>query len=108
MKAGAFKTTALHYHLLKLHPNTHLYTSASLEPHFQGRTFELKATYTFSKAHLKALRAVTTQANLAVRNFPASVDTLRKRLKLRDGGTHYIFATTLADDTHALLLCERI
>lgn len=108
MKAGAFKTTALHYHLLKLHPNTHLYTSASLEPHFQGRTFELKATYTFSKAHLKALRAVTTQANLAVRNFPASVDTLRKRLKLRDGGTHYIFATTLADGTHALLLCERV
>lgn len=108
MKAGAFKTTALHYQLQKLHTNTHLYTASHLVPDFQGRTFELKATYTFGKAQLKALRSVTTQANLAVRNFPASVDSLRKRLKLRDGGPYYIFATTLADGTHALLLCERV
>ena len=108
MKAGAFKTTALHYQLQKLHTNTHLYTATHLVPDFQGRTFELKATYTFGKAQLKALRSVTTQANLAVRNFPASVDSLRKRLKLRDGGPYYIFATTLADGTHALLLCERV
>ena len=108
MKAGAFKTTALHYQLQKLHTNTHLYTASHLVSDFQGRTFELRATYTFGKAQLKALRSVTTQANLAVRNFPASVDSLRKRLKLRDGGPYYIFATTLADGTHALLLCERV
>ena len=101
-------TTALHYQLQKLHTNTHLYTASHLVPDFQGRTFELKATYTFGKAQLKALRSVTTQANLAVRNFPASADSLRKRLKLRDGGPYYIFATTLADGTHALLLCERV
>ena len=99
MKAGAFKTTALHYQLQKLHTNTHLYTASHLVPDFQGRTFELRATYTFGKAQLKALRSITTQANLAVRNFPASVDSLRKRLKLRDGGPYYIFATTLADAT---------
>ena len=48
------------------------------------------------------------QANLAVRNFPGSVAELRKRLKLKEGGMQHIFATTLADEKHRLVLTERI
>ena len=49
-----------------------------------------------------------TQCNLTIRNFPATVAALRKRLKLREGGDIYLFATTLADGSHALIRCKRL
>lgn len=107
MKAGAFRTVAAHYGLQKLHPHSHLYTANEPCTAFPGRAFRVVETFGFSKADLKRLRNVCTQANLTVRNFPASVEALRKKLKLREGGTHYIFATTMADDSHALLLCRK-
>ena len=42
--------------------------------------------------------AAEKKANLTVRNFPATVAELRKRLKLAEGGGTYLFATTLADE----------
>ena len=48
------------------------------------------------------------RANISVRNFPMSVDQLRKKLKLKDGGEVYIFATTMADGEHRLLICRKI
>jgi hypothetical protein len=47
-------------------------------------------------------------ANIAVRNFPMTVDQLRKKLKMKDGGDTYIFATTLASGEHKLLICRKI
>ena len=43
-----------------------------------------------------------------MRNFPESVQQLRKRLKLADGGDNYIFATTLNDGSKALAICKKI
>ena len=48
------------------------------------------------------------QANLTIRNFPATVADLRKRLKLKDGGEDYIFATTTVNDTHILIRCKKV
>ena len=42
-----------------------------------------------------------------VRNFPATVVDLRKRLKLKEGGHDYLFATTLADGRRVLIHCQR-
>ena len=61
-----------------------------------------------NKKELKRILADITQANIAVRNFPLSVADLRKRLKLRDGGTCYLFATTLLNGEHTLLRCVKI
>ena len=36
------------------------------------------------------------------------VERLRKRLKLREGGSCYLFATTLSDGSHALLRCRQL
>ena len=47
-------------------------------------------------------------ANIAVRNFPMSAEQLRKKLKLKDGGDTYIFATTLASGEHKLFICCKI
>ena len=64
-------------------------------------------TFGFGKQDLKQLRATAPRANLTVRNFPASTEALRAKLKLREGGDHYIFATTLNDQSHVLILCRK-
>lgn len=107
LKAGAFKSIATHYALQKLHPNTHLYTADEKATNFQGRTFRVVQTLTFSKADLKILHTTWPKANLSVRNFPTTVDALRKKLKIKDGGHTFIFATTMADNQHLLIVCEK-
>lgn len=107
MKAGAFKLTASRFSLRKLHRNSHLYTSDELVAEFPGRAFRIEHVLGFGKRDLKALHAFTDCANLTVRNFPASVATLRKKLKLKEGGPFYLFATTLSDESHALIVCTK-
>ncbi len=107
LKAGAFRMVAQKYGLKKLHPNSHLYTSDEKVVHFPGRAFRVKQTFGFGKADLKQLRTEVTKANLTVRNFPASVDALRKKLKIKEGGANFIFATTMADNQHVIILCEK-
>lgn len=107
MKAGVFKWVAQHYGLKKLHPNSHLYTSQEPVSNFPGRMFEVVTTWNFSKQSINQLRSTHTQANITVRNFPATTDNLRKKLKLRDGGHTYLFATTLANGTHLLIEAQK-
>lgn len=107
LKAGAFKSIATHYGLQKLHPNTHLYTADNYIATFPGRSFRIVQMLTFSKADLKTLRTSWPKANLSVRNFPATVDALRKKLKIKDGGQTFLFATTMADNQHFIIICEK-
>ena len=107
MKAMAFKSVAQLFHVEKLHPSSQLYTSDTLIPDFPGRIFEITDSSHFNKKELKTLLKDIQKANLTVRNFPLSVAELRKRLKLHEGGTDYLFATTLADDSHVLILCKK-
>ncbi len=108
MKGGAFKLLAERYGLKKLHANTHLYTSETLRDDFPGRIFRVLRTSGFGKRALREFKGNLTQANLTVRNFPGSVAELRKRLKLKEGGQEYWFATTLADESHVLIACEKV
>ena len=61
-----------------------------------------------NKRELKDALKGMNRANIAVRNFPLSVDQLRKKLKLKDGGEAYLFATTMADGQHRLFICRKI
>lgn len=112
MKAGAYRTVAAHYGIAPLQSNSHLYVAPHPVDHFQGRTFRIVATYTFSKQDLKALaeslKAEGGKANLTVRNFPATVADLRKRLKIKEGGSTYLFATTDAQDRKIIIACKKI
>lgn len=103
LKSGAFKLAATRFGLKKLHPSSHLYTGTELVEDFPGRRFKVTDVYTFGKKDLKRLKSVTERANLTVRNFPSSVDALRKKLKLKDGGEIYLFATTLSNGEHVLI-----
>jgi len=93
--------------LQKLHPASHLYTADSVCPDFPGRQFEVVGLTAFNKKELRVFLSGLTQANLTVRNFPLSVADLRRRLRLGEGGTDYLFATTLADNRHVLIRCRK-
>lgn len=106
LKAGAFKSVANAYGVEKIAPHSHLYTSETLVEHFPGRIFRVEAVV---KVDAKALAPFLPdgKANLTVRNFPLSTDELRKKLKLKEGGSTYIFATTLANGDKRLLVCKK-
>jgi hypothetical protein len=108
MKAGCFDLLAERFGMKPLHKNSHLFVSEEMVSGFPGRGFIIERTTTMNKRDLKESLAGVTQANIAVRNFPLSVADLRKRLKLQDGGDTYIFATTIENLGHRLLICRKI
>ena len=75
---------------------------------FPGRRFHIISISSFNKKELKQKLKGVEQANITVRNFPLSTDQLRKRLKIKDGGDVYIFATTVWNDQHALIICKKM
>lgn len=108
LKAGVQDALCEAFRVGKLHPFSHLFTSDRPVPDFPGRSFRVEDVGSFAKRDLRRLLSGIGQCNLAVRNFPAGVGELRRRLKLREGGDTYLFATTLADGSHALLRCSRL
>ena len=107
MKAGCFSVLSDRYGARMLSKNSHLFVSQAPIEAFPGRCFRIIAISSFNKKELKRHLSGITKANIATRNFPLSVAELRKRLKLKDGGETYIFATTLSDESHVLVICER-
>ena len=107
MKAGCFSVLSERYGARMLSKNSHLFVSRDLIAAFPGRSFRIIAISSFNKKELKRHLSGITKANIATRNFPLSVAELRKRLKLKDGGEIYIFATTLSDESHVLVITEK-
>lgn len=106
LKAGVQDALCKAYNIKKLHPFSHLFTSSHFIEDFPGRAFVIEDYCGFGKKDQKRLLEGLSQGNLTIRNFPSTVAELRKRLKLREGGNHYLFATTLSDGSHALLRCR--
>ncbi|MBR1394809.1 MAG: RsmD family RNA methyltransferase [Prevotella sp.] len=107
MKAGCFNALAQHYGVAPIARDSHLFVSADPVDQFPGRTFQIDAVTSLRGRDLKTCLGATKQANITVRNFPLSVAELRRRLKLSEGGSVYIFATTLADNKHVLLITHK-
>lgn len=107
MKAGCFGVLSGRYDARMLSKNSHLFVSMAPIEAFPGRSFRVIAISSFNKKELKRHLSGITKANIATRNFPLSVAELRKRLKLKDGGETYIFATTLSDESHVLVITEK-
>lgn len=109
LKAGVQHAFAQTFQLQKLHSMSNLFVSNTCPPSdIPARSFHIVDSSDFTKASLKKLLGNTKQGNLTIRNFPSTVAELRKRLKLKDGGQDYFFATTLSDNSHVLLKCISI
>ena len=106
MKARCFGLLCQQYGIESIGVNSHLFVSSRLIDDFPGRKFRIIAISSLNKKDLKNHLQGMANANITTRNFPLSVQELRKRLKLRDGGNTYIFATTIGNSDHRLLICQ--
>ena len=107
MKAGCFAMLSARYGMPQVAQNSHLFLSESLVEAFPGRRFQVCAVTELNKKALRQALSGIAKANVTVRNFPLSVADLRKKLKIKDGGDTYIFATTLADSRHVLIITKK-
>ena len=108
MKAGCFAELGKAYGIRAISSNSHLFLSTDRVEDFPGREFVVEAVTTLNKRQLKQTLGSLQQANISVRNFPMSVAELRKRLKLRDGGDTYIFATTTREGERVLIVGHKV
>ncbi len=106
LKSGGFNQVALQFNLLKLHQHSHLYTNEKLVP-FPGRSFEIVEVLDYNKKILKK-RFKKQKFNVTTRNFPKSVENIRKELDIRDGGEQYLFFTTNTNNEKIVVLCNKI
>lgn len=108
MKAGFFMQLMARYPVLALGSNSHLFVSSDEIVDFPGRRFQIRKISSMNKKELKNNLSDIHKANITVRNFPLSVANLRKRLKIKDGGDDYIFATTIHETEHVLIICSKL
>jgi predicted transposase YbfD/YdcC len=106
MKSGAFDAVAVNYKLYKLHQHSHLYTGDEAIL-FPGRRFIIHEVIPYGKADIKKYVEGKTM-NVTTRNFPLSVEELRKKWKIKDGGDTYAFFTTNIKNEKIIVLCAKI
>ena len=89
LKAGAFKTVAQRFNINKIQSSTHFYTSDNLIENFPGRVFKIQSRV---KPDPKELLQFFPdgKANVTTRNYPLSVEELKKKTKLKDGGENFL------------------
>lgn len=106
LKSGAFNHITINYPIQKLHQHSHLYTSEDLID-FPGRRFKIGTILEYNKANMKQYLS-NQKANITTRNFPESVENIRKKWKIKDGGNLYTFFTTDLNNNKIVLLCDKI
>lgn len=106
MKSGGFDEVSAIFNINKLHKHSHLYTSDDLID-FPGRTFQIEKVIPYSKNEMKTALS-NQQANITTRNFPDTVENIRKKWKIKNGGNLYCFFTTDKNDSKIVLICRKI
>ncbi|MCL6219347.1 class I SAM-dependent methyltransferase [Zunongwangia pacifica] len=106
MKSQLFGKLATDFKLKKLHQNSHLFTS-EVNIDFPGRKFKITDIMNFGSKYLKK-RFKSKKANISTRNFPLDVESIRKKYKIKDGGTDYLFFTTNLNEEKIVLVCEKL
>lgn len=102
MKAGCFPEIEARFGIRQIGKNSHLFIGGEDIVGFPGRVFNILCVTTMNKKELKSALAGIDRANISVRNFPLSPEQLRKRLKIKDGGDIYLFATTTDEEEHII------
>jgi hypothetical protein len=106
MKTGNFNLISSRFNLAKLHANSHLYTSDECID-FPGRIFEIQACFPYNRENMKE-KFQNKKWNITTRNFPETVENIRKKWKIKDGGTSYSFFTTDLNNQKIVVLCTKI
>lgn len=103
MKSALFNELAETFNLMKLHKNSHLFTSDFLPQNFPGKVFKITEIL---QPFRKAFRGQSF--NIVTRNFGMKPEQIKKKLKTKDGGARFLYATTLNDNKKAFILCNKV
>lgn len=106
LKSGGFDEVGIAYNLNKLHKHSHLYTNSNSIP-FPGRVFQIEKSFLYHKEEMKQ-SLENKKANIATRNFPETVENIRKKWKIKEGGNQYCFFTTDINNNKIVLICSKI
>lgn len=106
LKSGFFKQIGSKFNLKKLHTNTHLYTSDTLNIEFTGRIFEIEHICKIESKTIKQALG-SNKANINCRNVPFSVAEIQKKLSLIPGGKKFIYFTTDCLNQKIALICNK-
>lgn len=106
LKSGSFDAISQIYNCQKLHKHSHLYTSNTIIE-FPGRSFKIEKIITLQKNEVKE-HLLGKKMNVSIRNFPVKVEDLKKKYKIKDGGTTFAFFTTNIEYKKIALICTKI
>lgn len=106
LKAGAFRLMSERFGVAKLASSTHLYTADTRPEGFPGKCFKVESVLDWNKTSIRQLKQTYEKLEMTAMNFPLATDALRKRLTIAGGGTHHLFATTMADRSRKLIICK--
>jgi len=106
MKSAGFDQVGTFYTLKKLHKHSHLYTNSEIIA-FPGRVFDIENSFQYHKKEMKNYLE-GKQFNITTRNFPDTVESIRKKWKIKEGGNLYCFFTTDENENKIVLICKKI
>lgn len=106
MKAGAFKSVANTYKVNKLQQHSHLYTSNNLLG-FPGRRFKIIEVFLYNKKSISKVLS-SKKANITTRNFPETVNQIKNKFNIQDGGELYVFFTTNLLNNKIVIITTKI
>ena len=106
LKSGGFHELSDQLNIFKLHQHSHLYTSEKLM-NFPGRKFKIIQITPYDKKKITSL-IPSKKANISTRNFRKTVAQIKKELKIKDGGDHYLFFTTNIHNRPICIHCMKI
>ena len=97
LKTGAFKLLSEKFNLIKLHPNTQLYTSDKIIENFPGKIYRVESHINNPKKEILKIKA-----NVLVKNYSQPIDIVKKKFKIVDGGDITLIFTQSIDGFHIL------
>lgn len=106
MKSAGFGEICTRLQVAKLHAHSHLFSSDTAID-FPGRTFEIIESIPYRK-HEMSIKLSGKKANISVRNFPETVEQVRIKWKIADGGDLFCFFTTNLHEEKIVLICKKI
>lgn len=95
MKALPSKLLCEKFGLRKLHVNTHLFSSGSPVESLPGKWYLIEEIDDVSSSKLKEIGRRIGRADVAVRNFPITPETLTKKLGIKSGGDRRVICCTV-------------
>jgi hypothetical protein len=105
MKAGPYKLISSRLGLSKLSANTHLYTNDRIIPSFPGRIFSVVEPLKLDSRVSQKFPG--SQANVISRNHPLTVEEIRKKTGLKEGGDLYLVCCSGESEKYTLM-CKRL